>query len=555
MGNITIKLKLSIVTIVLVAFGFIILSNVTIKITEDNLMKSNLDNFIRIDEQIANQVEDMVEHGSKQSDLQDFVIRRVEECDYIAYAVVIDTSLKAVAHSDKEKIGKDYNDDKAYTVLAASNGEVKTSKFWADVQNSWTYDIMVPIYVKDKLYGSMDIGIYSSQVDAIISNIKKIQIIVSIFMMIVIAVLTSIASIKCLKPLSSFTEIFEHVAKGDFTFTIDENLMNNNDEFGKISVALNKMKLSLSNIISETAGLSLKFHEITNSIKSKMGETQSMAMDIASKSLEAVSESNQQTELSCKNSLMAEEIFVGMEDIVHNIKNVTDASNCTVGEAKNGEEKLANMVNQMNVIEENVNKIYSQIKNLDEMSENIQNVIKLIVDISSRTNLLALNASIEAARAGEQGKGFAVVADEVGELAEQSRQAATEIGEIIQNIQVKISECVKLMNVGNESVQEGMILANDAKQSFSDINEMVSKVNYEIDEVVKVIEKATNETTTLKENMTGILGITNAMKENTSNVSNAANSQENLVNDLIDNVEQLSVFSKSLEANFKTFKF
>ena len=63
---------------------------------------------------------------------------------------------------------------------------------------------------------------------------------------------------------------------------------------------------------------------------------------------------------------------------------------------------------------------------LQEQSQKIDGVLKVIGDIAEQTNLLALNAAIEAARAGDQGRGFAVVADEVRKLAEKTGKATDE---------------------------------------------------------------------------------------------------------------------------------
>lgn len=62
-----------------------------------------------------------------------------------------------------------------------------------------------------------------------------------------------------------------------------------------------------------------------------------------------------------------------------------------------------------------------------------------ILAISSKTNLLALNASIEAARAGEAGKGFAVVAEEIRELADNSRQAVDKIRNVTEGVVDNVS--------------------------------------------------------------------------------------------------------------------
>lgn len=77
---------------------------------------------------------------------------------------------------------------------------------------------------------------------------------------------------------------------------------------------------------------------------------------------------------------------------------------------------------------------------LSDAVQEIDVTLKLISDISSATNLLALNASIEAARAGDAGKGFAVVATEVGNLANSTQDSLKEVESVIERVQQNVRE-------------------------------------------------------------------------------------------------------------------
>lgn len=554
MNKISMKAKITFLTAILLIVGFVTIIAVTLSISKTKVSEAMVQQFINETGQIANQAEIILENGGTTEDLQAFVEKKVSEDDYLAYAIVIDNTVTAIAHSDTEKIGKNYADDVEYTADAAQNGNIKTSSFWADVQQAWTYDVMAPIYVNGELYGAMDVGIFNSQVDEVVNSLQVKVIPISVVAVVVICILIALTCGMMFRPFDIMVRICDNMGEGDFSNEIDQKMLNRGDEIGKIAKAMDRMRENLSKLIATTAEHSVALLTISDNLHESAKHTQNKALDISEKSLVAVGGSEKQSELTKTNSQMTEEISKGMDDIANNIMNVSEASSETSKEAEEGEKKLDVVVDQMSVIEGKVSATYQQIQELDKMSVNIQSVVKLISDIASQTNLLALNASIEAARAGEQGKGFAVVADQVSTLADQSKEAADDISDIITGIQECIGRAVKLMDEGNDSVNTGMELATAAKDSFQGILHSITQVSDEMMNVSAITEEVNSGTASLFDAIESISDIAESVSNNTLDVSDAAKAQEDMMGEVIHQVGVLSDLSRELKDAIGSFK-
>lgn len=114
-------------------------------------------------------------------------------------------------------------------------------------------------------------------------------------------------------------------------------------------------------------------------------------------------------------------------------------------------------------------------REINNSSRKISDIVSLIDEIAFQTNLLALNAAVEAARAGEQGRGFAVVATEVRNLAQRSAGAAKEIKQLI--------------NDSADKVRTGSELVDQSGKALSDIVDSVKKVT----DIVAEIAAASQE--------------------------------------------------------------
>lgn len=150
---------------------------------------------------------------------------------------------------------------------------------------------------------------------------------------------------------------------------------------------------------------------------------------------------------------------------------------------KSGSEEAEAMASLMHHAQETIERSAVLMRELNEQTKHIRDIVEAVNQISAQTNLLALNAAIEAARAGEHGQGFAVVSREIRKLAETSQQSTGQIGLILENIRSKTDQAAEQVMQGQQAIIESRNAAERVAEAIHALSGDAKKVEKQSSEV------------------------------------------------------------------------
>ncbi len=197
-----------------------------------------------------------------------------------------------------------------------------------------------------------------------------------------------------------------------------------------------------------------EYERLRNDFNATRAKLSELMRDISKSAGGIRSGADEITQAADDLSRRTESQAAALEETVAALKQLTDSVRAAASDAAKADDFIAAATANARENEEIVRLSLDAMKNIEESSGQIAQIIGVIDDIAFQTNLLALNAGVEAARAGEAGRGFAVVASEVRALAQRCSDAAKEIKSLISASARQVEDGVKYVGQTSSALEE-----------------------------------------------------------------------------------------------------
>lgn len=315
---------------------------------------------------------------------------------------------------------------------------------------------------------------------------------------------------------------------------------------------LEKNNEHVTSILLAVEELSDKLHAAGLSLSQVSGNESASAEELAATSEQLLSGSNLLSAKTDESMDNLNELNKWEGIVAENVEKVENTSKNILEKSMQNEKLLNGLSLLNNEVSQSMNATTAITEKLSEAVMEIGVTLNLISEISSSTNLLALNASIEAARAGEAGKGFAVVATEVGNLANNTQNSLKDVQNVIERIQQNVADITAQVNENSTKLEkqneyftnvfQGMQDMTDLlNASVSAVNEMSnahSKQAHVIRNTVQINQDITDSIRKENEQFRAIKAMAESNAHDTLEVAAQANTIGDMVNEMSNLVKQ-----------------
>lgn len=439
--------------------------NTTSKIMENEIINSGLDDL---------------DYDGYANNLSDVKLEGMDS----AYMYVVQNDGTMLYHPTKEKVGQPVENAVIKGVVQQLQDGKKpgTTVVEYDFNGTTKYSAYTILNNENILVLTAD----ESEALAGITTVTGVAVGIIAIVVLIAIIISFIMGRRLMRPLVKVSTIIEDVANGNIEADFSV-VKESNDEIGLIIEKMKELTQSLGSIVGKIRNSSDTMSSNSYELNDTSSQTLASNNEI-SKAVEDVAEGS--TGMAASISKINENLLEMSNETKDINASVDEIKNQTVAvqdSSKIMNDKIKSMQDSSHKMDEGISAISKRIETVNTTVDKVSNIVSVIEEISSETNLLSLNASIEAARAGDAGKGFAVVAQEIRVLSDNTNTELENIKQIISSLVEECRYCVQA---------SGTIVEDNAKQKeeikavldeFGSLDEQIQKTAEKADEIEELV--------------------------------------------------------------------
>jgi methyl-accepting chemotaxis protein len=376
---------------------------------------------------------------------------------------------------------------------------------------------------------------------------------VSMAAAILLAITISIILIRSfLKPIRGLHRTMSLIAEGDLRHRVGSSAR---DELGQLSQHFDHMmdKVRYLLIQMNTIGTSLTAHSESSQLFAR--STAASNHDILRAIHEISAGADKQASQTELSTLLVSELAEEVTDIARQTGEMQQLSLLARDNTRTGSEVVMQLQAAANRSDELLGHVAAAMNSFISDSVMIGHIVRTIGDISTETNVLAVNAAIEAARAGKYGRGFAVIADQVRQLSEQTNKSAKSIAGITSSLQGQIAEVRKHMDsvMQAAAVQDKQL--DNTLQSFRSIESSIDRLHEHMDQIHHKVNKVEGRNSSFADSLTLVAAIAQETAAGVQEVNSTSIEQHAAIQHIASQSVDMYGLAQQLFVEMRQFKF
>lgn len=472
-----------------------------------------------MENEISNSGADDLDYDGYANNLSDVKLEGMDS----AYMYVVQNDGTMLYHPTKEKVGQPVENAVIKGVVNQLKDGKKpgTTVVEYDFNGTTKYSAYTILNNENILVLTAD----ESEALAGITIVTGVAVGISAIVVLLAIIICFIVGRRLMRPLVKVSTIIEEIANGDINADFGM-VKESNDEIGLIIEKMKELTQSLGNIVGRIRNSSDTMSANSYELNDTSSQTLAANNEI-SKAVEDVAEGSTGMASSIsKINENLEEMSRETKDINESVNEIRNQTTAVQDSSKIMNDKIKSMQDSSHKMDDGISAISKRIETVNTTVDKVSNIVSVIEEISSETNLLSLNASIEAARAGDAGKGFAVVAQEIRVLSDNTNTELENIKQIISSLVEECRYCVQA---------SGTIVEDNAKQK-----EEIKAVLDEFGALDEQIQKTAEKADEIEELVTAMIELNDDITKSSNSLTDVSAANAAATEEMNANIEELN---------------